>query len=448
MVWSRKRWLRVGAMLLAAPLLASPVGAAPGDVAIDRPLVRSGWGVSIHALEDPDADYAHMAAAGIRVVRMDLNWARTEPARGQYDWSYADALVTKAAAHNLRPLLILAYSNPVYDGPSAAPRGIRMQAAPARPDTDAAFARWAAAAAQHFRSAQPILEIWNEPNQDRFWQPGSSADGYAGLAADTCQAIRAAAPDTMILAPALSNTPPLLPASPFLDRFARSPAARCVSAISIHPYLFMGAIDGGVNWWRGVSSHLAGLGLTKPLANSESGLSTYSGRLSDVDQASYLVRMFVQDAAAGLPVSIWYDWQDDGTNPNEPEHHFGLKNHDGQPKPAYSALKTLTSAIGGAARICYLQQGGERRAFFHGGSAQDVLVVAWDSAFRGRSVAADQQPLQIDLPLGAKVERATDMLGGVVSPSPAGPSLRVAQGRAPFLVRYRGALPPACAKAA
>ena len=54
-------------------------------------------------------------------------------------------------------------------------------------------------------------------------------------------------------------------------------------------------------------------------------------------------------------ISIWYDWHDDGTDPAEPEHHFGTvahQYHAGRdpvydPKPAYTAAKTLTSVLSG-----------------------------------------------------------------------------------------------------
>ena len=59
--------------------------------------------------------------------------------------------------------------------------------------------------------------------------------------------------------------------------------------------------------------------------------------------------------ANGISLSIWYDWRDDGLNPNQPEHHFGTVSnfyHEGRdpvydPKPAYLAAKTLTAFFSG-----------------------------------------------------------------------------------------------------
>ncbi len=49
--------------------------------------------------------------------------------------------------------------------------------------------------------------------------------------------------------------------------------------------------------------------------------------------------------ASGLPLSIWYDWQDDGPDPTQLEQNFGLITYTGQPKMAYVAAQTLTHEL-------------------------------------------------------------------------------------------------------
>src|SRR6202034_4368710 len=80
------------------------------------------------------------------------------------------------------------------------------------------------------------------------------------------------------------------------------------------------------------------------------------GRQFDVEgQGKYLPREFLTNIANDVPMSIWYDWHDDGTDPKEPEHHFGTvaaEYHKGgdpvyDPKPAYLAAKTLASQLKG-----------------------------------------------------------------------------------------------------
>ena len=57
----------------------------------------------------------------------------------------------------------------------------------------------------------------------------------------------------------------------------RAPLVGCLSAISVHPYLFMGAIDDAPRWWQQFRTTL-GPAARKPLVASEWGLSTDARR--------------------------------------------------------------------------------------------------------------------------------------------------------------------------
>jgi hypothetical protein len=53
-------------------------------------------------------------------------------------------------------------------------------------------------------------------------------------------------------------------------------------------------------------------------------------------QAEYLLRALETNRRSGIPLTIWYNWQE----PITPWHSFGLLDVRGQPKPAYLALKS------------------------------------------------------------------------------------------------------------
>ena len=48
----------------------------------------------------------------------------------------------------------------------------------------------------------------------------------------------------------------------------------------------------------------------------------------------------------GLPVAVWYDLRDDGDDPRNPEHNYGLLDVQSADKPAMKALRALTSVAG------------------------------------------------------------------------------------------------------
>src|SRR5262245_4692719 len=57
-----------------------------------------------------------LAAAGVRWVRADLEWASTEVARGRYDFTRYDRLMAALAPHRIRTLFILGQGHDLYDG--------------------------------------------------------------------------------------------------------------------------------------------------------------------------------------------------------------------------------------------------------------------------------------------------------------------------------------------
>lgn len=46
-------------------------------------------------------------------------------------------------------------------------------------------------------------------------------------------------------------------------------------------------------------------------------------------------------------MSIWYDWHDDGPDPQTLQDNFGIVTWDNQPKIAYLAVQTLTKQMSG-----------------------------------------------------------------------------------------------------
>ena len=59
------------------------------------------------------------------------------------------------------------------------------------------------------------------------------------------------------------------------------------------------------------------------------GATRRGGRTSTKSgQAKYLARQWLTNVYAEVPVSIWYDWHDDGRDPKEPEHHFGTVHNE------------------------------------------------------------------------------------------------------------------------
>ncbi|MBU6400118.1 MAG: cellulase family glycosylhydrolase, partial [Verrucomicrobia bacterium] len=290
-------------------------------------------------------------AAGFKVIRMDFGWQGIERQKGQYDWSAYDQLTANLERRGLRPYYIFDYSNPLYEQTvtSRNPLNGREQrdlASPQHPDSIAAYARWAAASARHFRGHHVIWEIWNEPNIS-FWKPKPSVEQYAALALATCRAVREAEPDATIVGPATSGFP-----WDYLESFLKSGVLEYLDAVSVHPYRSYhrppetAAAD--YRRLRVLIERYAPNGGKRriPILSGEWGYATHTKGLSLEDQASFSVRQQLSNLLNHVPVSIWYDWQNDGPDPNEREDNFGTVTMELEPKPAYVALQTMTRELG------------------------------------------------------------------------------------------------------
>jgi polysaccharide biosynthesis protein PslG len=330
-------------LALAGRILASDLPPA---------VIPEGVGVNIHFTRGHERDLDLIAAAGFRFIRMDFSWGGTERKRGEYDWSEYDALTASLEQRQLRPVYILDYSNGLWEESivsrdPVSGREHRDTASPQKPESVEAFARWAAAAAVHFRGHRVIWEIWNEPNIG-FWKPKPDAKQYIALVQATTAAMRQTHPQATIVAPASSEFPWI-----FLEELC---AARGVldqlDAVSVHPYR---SYDRGPETAAADYRRLRGLierhapaeKRHLPILSGEWGYATHNKGISPETQAGFIARQQLANLLHGVPLSIWYDWKNDGTDTNYNEHNFGTVSHDLAPKPAYRAVQTLTRELSG-----------------------------------------------------------------------------------------------------
>ncbi len=326
--------LCAGAAMLARA--AEPHPSLPQSGTMD------GLGVNIHFTDPRPGEMQMLAEGGFRWVRMDLTWAGTEREKGRYDFSAYDRLLTALEPHQIRALFILDYSNSLYEKE----RSVTTE------EGRLAYARWAAAAAEHFRGRGILWEIWNEPNISGFWKPAPNVDDYAAMALAAARAIRTAAPGEAIIGPATSTID-----LEFLEGCFKAGLLQWWDAVSVHPYRRSAPESAAVEYHRlrRLIAQYAPAGRSIPILSGEWGYSSAWKGFDPDRQGEMLPRQWLTNLSQEIPVSIWYDWHDDGRDPQEAEHHFGTVQHqeypDRQPvydtKPAYLAAKTLTTTLAG-----------------------------------------------------------------------------------------------------
>jgi hypothetical protein len=380
--------------------VSTPVSATPAD---SRALILpAGLGVNLHLTQAVRAQIAQLAEAGFRFVRLDLLWDQVERRRGHYDFSTYELLLDALRTAGVRPLCLLAYGNALYEPTSSPPSTV------AGLHTDAArqaFARFAAAAVAHFKGRGIIWELWNEPDNPQFWEPAASPDEYMALAMLAVPAMRRSDPSATVALPAQIGLEPRYQAAwDFLSRCLALGLLDLADAISVHPYR-LGAPESATADYQRLRALLARYtpkGKTgPPILNTEWGYSlTWASR---EQQAAYFVRLTLINLLNGLPVSIWYDWQDDGSDPQQINDNFGLLTWDGQPKPAYLAAQTLIRQLSGfhLLRRLPLASDEDYALLFTNGAVSRLVV--WTTG----AVHA------VSLPVAAPSIAVTDMLGNV-----------------------------------
>jgi len=301
--------------------------------------LASRLGVNMHRLRDDAAlDLAH--AAGFRFVRVDMLWANVERG-GSYRFFAYDTLLRALDARGMGALWILDYGHPDHGGKT-----------PRTPQDVAAFGRFAEAAAIHFKGRNVRYEVWNEPNISQFWTPSPNAAEYAALLGEAVAAIHRVDPSAKVSSGGVSRMD-----VPFLSRALNSGLAAGLAAAGIHPYPEKGpeSIAPDLALLRDWAART--LGARIEIWDTEWGYSsanapkeapsnghTEAGRRR---QAVLAVRELLTVWTVGFPLAVWYDLRDDGPDPANPEHNYGLLDASGNEKPALLAIRTLMEAVRG-----------------------------------------------------------------------------------------------------
>jgi hypothetical protein len=366
--------------------------------------VPNGFGVNIHFTDPRPGEMEMLAAGGFQWVRMDLTWERTEQIKERYDFTAYDRLMAVLKREGIRALFVLDYSNPLYDEGKS----------PYTDEGRAAFAHWAAVAAKHFEGRGILWEMYNEPNI-KFWKPAPKVDDYIRLALATGKALREAAPGEVFIGPATSGVD-----LKFLEACFRAHLLEYWSAVSVHPYR-QTAPETAASDYRGLRLLIrkyAPKGKRIPILSGEWGYSSAGTGMDPDRQGRMLARQWLTNLANDVPLSIWYDWHDDGTNPKGTEHHFGtvLNGYNRaqtpvyDPKPAYRAAQTIVSNLSGFSFNKRLMLTGPNDYLLMFTKGEDVRLAAWTTsrpheisipaspgAFRGFGYAGTKlKPLNAD----------------------------------------------------
>jgi hypothetical protein len=214
------------------------VAAAPGQPRRAPPPIVPGtpqFGLNTHLMWEGPAraavDLERIAAAGQTVVRFDVGWDGFEPT-GKSEWSEAylarlDHILDLVERRGLHPIVV------VVGTPAWARGGLGSRMTP--PDRPEDFADAVGHLAARYADRPSIAyEIWNEPNQDDFWdtESGPDARAYAEMLKASNARIKGAAPDAIVLGGSVAFND-----REYLEQLYAAPGVvGSFDALALHPY--------------------------------------------------------------------------------------------------------------------------------------------------------------------------------------------------------------------
>nr|WP_241269892.1 cellulase family glycosylhydrolase [Caballeronia sp. M1242] len=388
------------------PASATPDVALDGSpVSLERAYValpsfaaaRANTGVAIHQIGDTQLLDA-VKDVGFSFVRTDLFWEAVQAPDGWHFGEF-DGLVNNLKSRGLGALFILGYKHYVYS--------------PDQPPTSApqlaAFQTYTYQAAYRYRNAPVRFEVWNEEDHKDYWLATPSPTAYRALLQTAVKAARAANPNVVIATGGVQQ----------VDRdFIRavgdiSATQTGPDAVSVHPYRQQEP-ETVLGDYRALREDLSTYARRPQVWATEWSYPSVgyhyvadigNGHASEARarQANYAVRLLLMNWIAQVGLTSYYDMRNDGNDPKEMEHNFGLLDAQNEKLPAYRAVKHLFAFTADAKNARYFIDEKEQYIVLKFDDAQATKYVVWCYG-AGNVVNLDVSRL----PAGARI---TDLYG-------------------------------------
>jgi RNase P/RNase MRP subunit p29 len=300
-----------------------------------------------------------LQTAGATWMRDDALWESIESTKGTFNWNRLDTLFGNASRAGLAGFLVIADYAPSWAG--------------IPPANDADYATFCArlvnrygpggafwAANPTLRPVELAVELWNENYMSYAWG-GKLPDPqkYARMARAAASAIRNTG-KTVAVGGSVDLRNYGDGSLYFENLLSYDPTLfKLLDFWAVHPYTGNSAPDAqsqasndlGTDWEferiPKIQSVAAAHGATLPIWVTEFGYSTWSGGVTEAQQASYTAAAITRAIKDwGVERFFTYTGDRDGTNTADREAKFGLFRNDGSAKPVAAAMKNLATTNG------------------------------------------------------------------------------------------------------
>ena len=285
---------------------------------------------------DMQAELQDYVTMGVDWVRLDIHWSLVQPSpNGGYNWTLVDKVFKAIDAKGLEIVAILNNTPDWMDDSlsSAADQ--------------AAYGRFASAAAARYGNIVDYWEVYNEPNLN-----GVSPEDYTKILKLAHGAIHAADSNATIITGGLASVPTtgngMWGAVEYLERMYDAGAKGYFDAVGYHPYSFPLMPSNGAAWngWQMMEDGIRGAMVAngdgdKQVWITEYGAKTTGGGVTVSPAVAAAMLREAVDLAEDTPWAgplLWYSYQDNTLEPG-----FGMLDPNGNRRAAYYAFRELAN---------------------------------------------------------------------------------------------------------
>ena len=332
---------------------------------------------------------------GAKVVWTTSHWNSIQPEKGVWNYRDFDELVNLYGAQGIQLQSGLGYGTRW-----AAPEHTRNSRKwtdwhRAMPDLEA-WRTYVSTTVARYKGRIRYWEVWNEPDLYSFAHFG--ADDYAKLLKAAWEEVKKVNPEAILMNGGFASLRPIVKSGKDNVQFQKDILRNCKGFYDVHAYhehsnfpVYASVIDTLLLPIRKETGADA-----VPWYPNETAIASTGG--GEKMQALTLFKKLLFSWSRGAIGYTWYNLRNDGFDPYNSEHHYGMMTTDFYPKPIYPVYNAL-AGLYGKAHFLEQRQIGRDLYLFLFRKGNDLLAAAWNEqnnpsdlpfVFRTNAEAAEQ----------------------------------------------------------
>ena len=336
---------------------------------------------------DPEKAYDRVAELGVKRVRIQSGWQRTEIKKGVYDFGWIDKIVDNLISRGLKPWICLCYGNKLYSEDAARVFGAVGVPPIFDDESKLAWKNYVKATVERYKGKVDLFEVWNEPDGQWCWKHGVNATELGNFTIETAKAVKEANPDAKVVGGVCCFTKLC-----FINQAMHTGMGKYIDYISYHQYTHDETEV--VSYVKALRTLCKNFNDKIEIIQGESGSQSRSGGCGAVKegawtqkrQAKQLLRHTLADLMADVEFTSYFSCMDmiealNGTVGDVGSYtdfgYFGVLGADFDeeghsigtytPKMSYWALQTISSVFAEDFELCdipVMLQPRESKRFF------------------------------------------------------------------------------------